>query len=167
MNQNPEITFIGVGNRFRSDDAVGLQVLDILSSGCSIRAEYLEAWGEGATLIDMIEGKNIVFIFDAVSSDSEPGTIFRFDAISEKIPTKFFNYSTHAFSLAEAIELARVLGKLPSSLIVYGVEGAVFEAGSLLSSRVAKAVSKVVKRVSVELADLDKTKYELEEDSHA
>ncbi len=156
MKLKSEVTLIGVGNRFRSDDAVGLQILDILMSGCSVRAEYLEASGEGVALMDMIAGKSKVIIFDAVSSGSEPGTIFRMDAILETIPAQFFNYSTHAFSLAEAIELARVLGKLPKALTVYGVEGDNFSAGSLLSTKVARVVPKVVERVKAELTELDK-----------
>ena len=70
-----------------------------------------------------------------------------FDVHTQTIPTKFFHYSTHAFGIAEAIELARALKQLPQDLIVYGIEGKCFEAGIGLSREVEKAVEEVMMRV--------------------
>ena len=90
-------------------------------------------------------------LIDAVHSGAEPGTIHRVDAHAQPIAKKFFRFSTHAFGLAEAVELARALGRLPPRLIVYGVEGTTFEAGIGLSPEVAAAVQEVVERVLGEL----------------
>jgi hydrogenase maturation protease len=54
--------------------------------------------------------------------------------------------------VAEAIELARALGKLPGQLIVFGIEGKTFKAGNGLSGEVAIAVADVVGRVLNESA---------------
>jgi hydrogenase maturation protease len=63
----------------------------------------------------------------------------------------FSRVSTHAFGVAEAIELARALRQLPPVLVVYGVEGATFETGAGLSTVVAAAVPQAVARVRQEL----------------
>jgi chromosome partitioning protein len=83
-------------------------------------------------------------LYDAVSSGAKPGTIYRFDAVAQPIPAKFFQYSTHAFGVAGAIELARVMHHLPENLIVYGVEGNNFQAGTVISPELDAAAEEVV-----------------------
>ena len=55
--------------------------------------------------------------------------------------------STHAVGLAEAIELARTLGRLPARLVVYGIEGERFEAGTGLTPAVSAALAAVAAAV--------------------
>jgi hypothetical protein len=47
------------------------------------------------------------------------------------------------FSLADVIELARALGRLPGQLTGYGIEGAGFAIGDSLSAEAAAAVDNV------------------------
>jgi hydrogenase maturation protease len=56
--------------------------------------------------------------------------------------------STHALGVAEAIELARALGRLPARLEVYAIEGARFTAGAGLSPAVEQAVGKLAASLS-------------------
>ena len=51
-----------------------------------------------------------------------------------------FHRSTHAISVADAIELARAMNKLPKRLIAIGIEGKSFEAGAGLSREVEAAL---------------------------
>lgn len=51
------------------------------------------------------------------------------------IPADSFHYSTHTVSVAEAVEMARVMGRLPDRLLIYGIEGADFGSGDGLSPR--------------------------------
>ena len=90
-------------------------------------------------------------LVDTVVSGAAPGTIHRFDASDEPIPARALRSSTHAIGLAETIELARALGRLPKSVVVYGIEGASFEAGAPLSPDVAAAVARLVERIEEEL----------------
>ena len=71
--------------------------------------------------------------------------------LPESIPAKFFNYSTHAFSVAEAVELARTLNQLPSHLIIYGIAGENFSVGVGLLTAVREAANKVVERINREI----------------
>ena len=69
--------------------------------------------GEPVGLIEDWAGADAVIVVDAVSSGAPPGTIHRLDPLSAPIPAALSQGSTHAFGLAETIELARALGRLP------------------------------------------------------
>jgi hydrogenase maturation protease len=141
------ILVIGVGNTYRRDDAAGLQIVRQLQAEDLPGARIVEASGEGIALMELWKGVESVILVDAVSSRAVPGTVHELDARKEPIPTGFFHYSTHAFSVAEAIELAWALGQLPPEVVIYGVEGACFEAGEGLSRAVEAAVPEVARRI--------------------
>lgn len=149
-----DITLIGVGNEFRQDDGVGLFILKQLRKRLPESMIAIEASGEGTELIQYWQDRDTVYLFDAVCSGTEAGTIHRIEAQTQSVPTQFFNTSTHSFSVAEAIELSRSLNQLPNHLILYGVEGKQFAMGIGLSAVVEQAAAEVVERVLSELGEL-------------
>jgi hydrogenase maturation protease len=147
------ILVIGVGNPYRGDDAVGLIVVERLKDQPALKnVTLLEQSGEGAALMEAWRGADAVILVDAVSSGSVPGTIHRLDVSQRAIPANFFSYSTHAFGLAEAIELARALNELPPRLVVYGIEGGNFAPGIDLSPEVEPAALAVIGLIEQEIA---------------
>lgn len=134
---------IGIGNEFRGDDAAGLVVARRLKAAHP-NAEVREQSGEGGSLMASWEGYDTVVVIDAVEAGGEAGEIFSFDVTKEPLPTKFFHYSTHNFSVAEAVETARALGSLPPRMWVYGIQGESFELGRPMTQSVAASVDKVV-----------------------
>lgn len=148
----PPIVLIGIGNDFRRDDSVGLTAIRSLKTRVlSEDILLIESGGDGAELIEMWRTARTVILIDAVSSGAKPGTIYRFDALKQRIPVQLSFPSTHAFSIAWAIELARVLDQTPSTLIVYAIEGQNFSTGIGLSSEVENAMLKVVEQVMQEV----------------
>jgi hydrogenase maturation protease len=146
-SRKPIILIIGVGNEYRSDDALGLIASRRLRELTNEHINVLEESGEGTALMESWKRADAVILIDAVHSGSRPGTIHRIEANDAPIPKNFFHYSTHAFGVAEAIELARALNQLPPRLIVYGIEGKSFEAGMEVSLEVENAVKRVVELV--------------------
>lgn len=152
------LLLIGIGNEFRHDDGVGLviarQMRSRLPPDIQVpNVQVLELSGEGASLMEAWQSAERVYVFDAVRSIATPGTLHRIDTQTQTVPTEFFHYSTHAFSVAEAVELGRVLNQLPPKLVLYGVEGADFGSGVGLSASVAAGAIEVVDRVLQELLD--------------
>ena len=96
-------------------------------------------------------GADLVVLIDTVHSGGKPGAIYRIEAHVEEIPRSFFHYSTHALSVAEAVELARALGQLPPRLVIYGIEGKNFESDISLSPEIQTAAEEAAPRVRVEL----------------
>jgi hydrogenase maturation protease len=134
---------IGVGNDWRRDDAAGLAVARRLRGRVPARVCVLEREGEPVALLEAWTGADEAVVIDAISSGAPPGTVHRLDAGRSPLPAQLFRGSTHALGLAEAVELARVLGRLPDRMLVYGIEGETFAAGSGLSPAVARAVERV------------------------
>lgn len=154
MNRGPTECFlvIGVGNEFRGDDGVGLHVARRIARLRIPGVEVREASGEGTALMETWVGQSRVVVIDATASGSAAGTICRLDANAGPIPSEFFHYSTHAFSVAEAVELSRALGRLPRSLVIFGIEGETFSAGCGLSDEVRESAGEVVRLIRDELA---------------
>jgi hydrogenase maturation protease len=142
------VRIIGVGNPFRRDDGVGIAVARILAGRNFSSAEVVEESGEGASLLEAMEGRESVILIDAVSSGAPPGTVHLLNPREETIPSDFFHYSTHAFSVAEAVEMARVLDKLPKNLWIFGIEGEDFTYGLGFTSKVKTAIAQVVRRIA-------------------
>jgi hydrogenase maturation protease len=154
MSTVSPIILIGIGNEYRGDDSIGLNVIRALKERELPDTLLIESSGGGAELIEMLDSVRMAILIDAVSSGGKPGAIYRFDALRQTIPAQLSFQSTHVFGVAEAIELARVLGRLPSTLIIYAIEGENFSIGVGLSSRACEAVQKVVERVNCEVQDV-------------
>lgn len=142
---------IGVGNDFRCDDGAGLAVVRALKEKLLPDVTLIESDGDAASLMDAWTDADRVILIDAISSGAQPGTVYRFDALTQPFPTEMSFHSTHAFSVAEAIEMARTLGLLPKQLVVYAIEGKEFEAGVEMSVEVERSVTVAVKQISEEL----------------
>jgi hydrogenase maturation protease len=102
-------------------------------------------------MMELWKGEQTVIVIDAVSSGSPPGTVHRFDVTEHPLRERMFRDSTHAFSLQEAVELSRVLHKLPKRLIVYGMEAKSFAITDGLSAEVSRALPDLVARILEEV----------------
>jgi hydrogenase maturation protease len=146
---------IGLGNRYRGDDALGLEVAEQVRRAAPPGVEVREEEGEPAALIELWVHGRRVFVVDAVATGAPPGTITRIDAHTLASAPELARRGTHAFGLGEVIELARALGRLPDELVIYGVEGERFDTGAGLSRAARRAVGAVVEHVLEELASDD------------
>jgi hydrogenase maturation protease len=109
--------------------------------------------GEPTALIDAWDGADILWLVDAVASGAAPGTVHRLDASERELPAELFRASTHHVGVAEAVELARALGRLPRQTILFGIEGGSFEVGGELTGAVALAVDRVADAVREEVGE--------------
>ena len=143
---------IGIGNAMRGDDAAGVAVVDRLRARVAPDVDVVACSAEPSRLMEAWAGATSVTLVDAVSSGAPPGTLRRFDATDTAVPARAFGGSTHAIGVAETIELARALGKLPHRVCVYGIEGGDYAPGAALTPRVDAAVDAVVHAI---LSDLE------------
>lgn len=91
-------------------------------------------------------------------SGAPAGTIRRLDASCEPLPVPLRgSSSTHAFALDQAIELGRVLDRLPETVIVFAVEGRTFEAGSGLSEELEAMIPALANAVLIEAGALSRS----------
>jgi len=142
---------IGAGNRWRRDDGAGLAVAEAVAALHLPHVVVLTTGGEGATLLNLWQGAESVVLVDAAAG-LPPGTVRRFDAHRDALPPELFGCSTHAFGVAQAVELGRTMGSLPRRLTIFALAGRDFGQGEGLSPEVAAAVPRLVHRIARELA---------------
>ena len=146
-----ETLIIGVGNAYRGDDGAGIVAARKIAAQRLPGVQVVEMNGEGTSLVEAWKETPSVLLVDAVSSGVVPGTIHRFEAQAGPLPTGLEHHSSHFFGVAEAVEVARALGRLPPRLVIYGIEGALFAPGQGLSPEVEGAVGEVVDRLASEI----------------
>ena len=130
---------IGVGNRDRGDDGVGPLVVDEIRKRWPGVKTYV-AEGDLSDLAIRWRSDQSVVVVDAMHSGRPVGSIIEIDALIESLPTEQGLLSSHGVGLAEAIELARLLNRLPSELKVIGVEARSFKQFDPVSPEVAEAI---------------------------
>jgi hydrogenase maturation protease len=150
------VLVIGVGNELRGDDGAGIEVARRLRQPAAARegVEVREHQGEPTELLDAWQGAEAVVLVDTMRSGAPPGTIRRFDASEAPLPRGLGGAtSTHAVGLIETLELARAVGRLPTRVVVYAIEGQCFEAGAPITGAVRSRVDDLAVRVLGEVRD--------------
>jgi hydrogenase maturation protease len=104
----------------------------------------LDCSDEPTRLLDAWDGLDVVVIVDAVVTGASAGTVHRIDAGDGALPRDLRLASTHAVSVADALELGRAIGRAPRRVVVLGVEGATFGMGDEMTQAVAEALGGVV-----------------------
>lgn len=149
MTERPLV--IGIGNEWRSDDAVGL----VVARRLAVLDPTLRAAVHGGEPVDLIHewmDEDEVILVDAVESGARPGTIHRIEAAEPGLANAPARGSTHALGVAEAIALGRALGRLPGRLLLFGIEGGRFDAGASLSPDVERAAEELAHELLDRLA---------------
>lgn len=145
------IVVIGVGNRHRGDDAIGRVVARRLRGVVPAGVEVYEQDGIATEMMGAWTGAEAAIVIDAVRSGAPSGTIHRIDAHTTPIAPRIFGRTTHGLGVAEAVALGRVLGELPPSLVVFGIEAERSAVGTDPSQPVLEAADEVVRRVLDEI----------------
>lgn len=135
---------IGCGTLERGDDAAGILVAQRLRE-LGVDAQIQS--GEALALIEAWAGEDDVIIVDAVMTGAPVGTVHVWDD-PRSLRQGLSPASSHGLGVAEAIELARALGRLPRRLCVFGIEGRQFDQGAELSPEVKSAVEEGAERIN-------------------
>ena len=137
---------IGCGTADRGDDAAGLLAARRLRA---LGVEALEHSGDGLALMERWEGNDTVILIDAVVTGGAPGTLTVWNGRRAPVLDDCRS-STHMFGVAEAVKMARVLGRMPRRLWIYGIEGRRFEMGSAPNAEVVAAAEQLARRLARE-----------------
>jgi hydrogenase maturation protease len=156
-DEQPLALVVGIGNWDRGDDGFGPAVAHRLMGRMSSAVRILERSGDALAMIEDWDGIPSVIVVDAMAPISEPGQVHRIDLADSPLPIGFAPSSSHAFGVAQTVELARSLGRLPQYLVAYLVEGEQFGTGAPLSPAVAASVEDVAERVLDELSAILET----------
>jgi len=142
---------VGIGNELRGDDGVGPYIVRMLRASGLQGVDCLLLGTDVTALTEVLGMAQHAYLFDALHSGAPAGTVRRIDALNEELPIELSPCSTHAFPLTDVITLAEVIGKLPETLVVYGIEAKTFALCRGLSAPVRAAAARIVCEVSCEI----------------
>ncbi|MGW7573324.1 hydrogenase maturation protease [Streptomyces sp. NPDC054765] len=152
------IAVIGVGNDYRHDDGVGWAVVARLAQRGKQRplprgVTLTCTDGDPTRLISAWEGAHLAVVVDAAFHHPapRPGRVHRLRLDGDLPQTRPGETGSHGFTLGDAVQLARTLGRLPGELLVYAVEAADTGLGTGLSPQVAAVVGPLVRRIEEDL----------------
>ena len=149
--RHANVKVIGVGNRWRSDDGIGLVVASARARPRTRRRRGRRAGGRAHRAPERVRGRpgrgrRRRGLIGSAAGHAAPAR--RRVCTAGRTSSSSLDPSPR---LPEAVGLARALGRLPAQLYVVGVEGSNWEAGDRLSAPVAAAVENAVAAVLAEV----------------
>ncbi|MFE3323542.1 hydrogenase maturation protease [Streptomyces sp. NPDC059176] len=156
MEPRTRIALIGLGNGFRRDDGVGRAVVDAL---CGRAVEQPLPPGvalgtcddDAVRLVGLWHEADLAVVVDACHAHpGHPGRVTRLELDAERL-VRPADRRVCGRVLHEAVELSRMLGRLPRRLVVYAVQGADASLGTGLSPAVAAMVEPIAASVEGEI----------------
>jgi hydrogenase maturation protease len=141
---------IGIGNPYRHDDGVGPAVAAEIGKLDLPGVRVIVSDGEPVSLVTAWDGAGLAVVIDACRQvPGCPGRIHRL--APDRLDGSDTGTSSHGFGVPYALRLGRALSRQPGRLVVIGVEGADFSAGTGLSAAVTAALPAAVAAVRAEL----------------
>jgi hydrogenase maturation protease len=148
------IKIIGCGNILASDDGIGIEVIKKLKSKIKLSkdVEVIEAGLAGLNLLDYMSSEDKVIIVDAMVTKSKPGIIRKFTR-DNLPPNETFPLSLHGLSIIDIIKFGETLysTKLPSQIIIFGIEVKDISPRVGLSREVSTVIPKVIDLILQEI----------------
>jgi hydrogenase maturation protease len=152
------IVVIGVGNEFRGDDGAGPQVIARLHGRLPADVRLVLSDGEPTRLLEAWTGASVAIVVDAVAGGPAPaGTLRRLvlgpvTGVGSLADGEAGVASSHGLGMETAVGLASALGRLPSVLIVHGIQGADFSQRHGLTQAVAASIGGLVDAILADVA---------------
>jgi hydrogenase maturation protease len=142
---------IGIGNPYRHDDGVGPAVAAEIEKLDLPGVRVIVSDGEPVSLVTAWDGAGLAVVIDACrQAPGCPGRIHRFTP--GQLDGNDAGTSSHGFGVPYAFRLGHALSRQPGRLVLIGVEGADFSAGTGLSTAVTAALPAAVAAVRGELS---------------
>ncbi len=146
-----KIVVIGIGQKLRGDDAVGLEIVqrwqnDYPESAKLFRVEISPL--PGLELLGLFDAANIAVLVDAVQSGAEPGTV-HVSSVDQLVSFGTGSGSVHGFGVAETLALGYQVDpdSIPKTVIIIGVEASQMDVGQPISKKVRASIPDAVAKL--------------------
>jgi hydrogenase maturation protease len=150
---------LGLGNILLGDEGVGAQVAQRLQAlyHCPEGTRVVDGGTLALDLLPDVEDTDRLVVIDAVDMGAAPGEVVRI--VDENVPVFLsVKVSPHQMGLADILSAARLRGRYPEQLVLWGVQPGAIDTTLELSQPVAAQVETLMAGV---LADLNQWGIEL------
>lgn len=146
-----KIVVLGLGNPLFQDEGLGIHLIhQLMREKIDKRVELIDGGTDALALLGVVEEAEYLLIIDAIDGEQPPGSIQKISG--EELPhLTGSRMSVHQIGFQEVLALASLRGRLPSHLVLIGVQPQSLDWGIKLSLPVAAAVPRVIEMVYAQI----------------
>jgi len=145
------ILVLGLGNLLLRDEGVGVRAIEYLRAlALPAEVELFDGGTAGLDLVEVIAGRDLVIVIDAVDMQKEPGSFVRLGP-EDFGAAGWGGVSAHDLGFLEALAVAKLLNYAPRQVIIYGIQPGCLDFGFELSEPVAVRMPEIVQAVVREI----------------
>jgi hydrogenase maturation protease len=148
----------GVGNPYRCDDGIGVEVIKTLNITYARNQNYFgitlfDSGTDGLALFDQLSLHKRALIIDAVCMGDPPGTVKLFTPKDAKLKITSDALSTHGFGLADVLKLVDEF-KLDVEIKILGIQPQNVDFGEGFSEAIKGKIPEIFDLIRDELKSL-------------
>lgn len=135
------VLVLGLGNVLLRDEGLGVWVAETLRRGLKFPEEVsiVEGGTLGLDLLPLLDGVERLCVIDAVRLGHAPGAIVRLEG--DDVPAALnVKLSPHQIGVQDLLAAARLMGREPPSVVLWGMEPGRLDPGTGFSPAVAQAL---------------------------
>ena len=151
----PEVVVLGIGNSIYGDDGAGPRAIERLQQiPFSDRVALIDGGTLNFTLLEHIEGAELLVVVDAAEMNQPPGTTRVFeDEAMDRFLRRGAGSSVHEVGLSEICDMSRLRGRLPARRLLFAIQPEVLGWSSTLSDTVEQAVDLAVATITQRISE--------------
>jgi hydrogenase maturation protease len=153
-----DVRIIGFGNKYRSDDGIGIRVIEELKKLSFFKdIDAIDGGTSGTDLLFLAKECRKIIIIDAIDIGEDTGGIARIKEsdIEDFIKKDCRSLSLHDLNLSDILKLIRAL-KINIDITIIGVKPASTDLGENLSPEVERKIPQIISMVKEEIAVIKK-----------
>jgi hydrogenase maturation protease len=154
-----KIGIIGIGNRLRNDDGIGIVLLERLQKQKKEfpkSIEFIDGGTGGMNLLHLLARFDIVLLIDAVDFKGRPGEARVFSVKDIQSLKKPMMTSTHDPDFLNLLRLSQELKELPETLVIFGVQPLDVSHGLVLSKEIETVLDDLYLKLQKEIQNFVK-----------
>ena len=147
-----DLKIIGFGNKYRSDDGIGIRVVEELRKLDSFRnIDIIDGGTSGTDLIFLVKDCSKIIIIDAIDAGQNVDDVvnIQISDVEEFIKRDYKSLSLHDLNLADILKLIKAL-KINADISIIGVKPKKMDFGDRLSPEIEEKIPEIISLVKKE-----------------
>lgn len=149
-----DVRIIGFGNKYRSDDGIGIRVIEELEKLSFFNdIDIIDGGTSGTDLLFLAKECRKIIIIDAIDTGKDTGEIVRIKEsdIENFIKKDCKSLSLHDLNLSDILKLIRAL-KINIDITIIGIKPVNTDLGENLSPEIERKIPQIISMVKEEIA---------------